>query len=96
MGKNDTARLLEAWREAERASVAARTAAEHASEAARAAARAAEAARIVAEDAGAVVDAADVVMTRAREAFHARETDVAGGSEEPEGGLRRDQLAQRT
>lgn len=72
----ETARLLEAWREAERASRAARLAAEHALEAAEAAGRAAEAARIAAEDAGVSVEAADRVTSGAKHAYHEHEADV--------------------
>ena len=77
----ETARLLEAWREAERAAGAARLAAQHAQEAADAAAKAAEAARIAAEDAGVTLDAADVAAGHARDAYHEREGQVRGGEE---------------
>jgi hypothetical protein len=72
----DTARLLEAWREAERAAGAARLAAEHAQEAADAAAKAAEAARLAAEDAGVSVAAADRVATGAKKAYHNHEAEL--------------------
>ena len=77
----ETARLLEAWREAERAAGAARLAAEHAQEAADAAARAAEAARLVAEDAGVTVVAADRVASGAKHAYHEHEADVVDAKE---------------
>ena len=48
----EASRLLEAWREADRAASAAHQAAEHAQEAAEAATRAAEAAMVAAQDAG--------------------------------------------
>ena len=79
----ETARLLEAWREAERAAGAARLAAEHAQEAASAAAdaadaaaKAAEAARIAAEDAGLSLEAADLVAGGAKRAYHEREAEL--------------------
>ena len=79
----ETARLLEAWREAERAAGAARMAAEHAQEAADAAAsaadaaaNAAEAARAVAEDAGLSLEAADRVAGGAKKAYHEREAEL--------------------
>lgn len=83
MSGKETARLLEAWREAERASGAARLAAEHAQEAADAASRAAEAARIAAEDAGVSVDAADRVASGAKQAYHEHEASVIE-AEEPD------------
>jgi hypothetical protein len=73
----DTARLLEVWREAERAASAARIAAERAREAAEAAAAAAEAARIAAEDAGITLEVADTVAGSARNAYHAHAHEVA-------------------
>ena len=76
MTSRETARLLEAWREAERASHAARIAAEHAQEAAKAASKAADAARLAAADAGVTLEAADVVAGNARDAYHEHETDV--------------------
>lgn len=76
MSGKETARLLEAWREAERASGAARLAAQHAQEAADAAGRAAEAARVAAEDAGVTVEAADRVTSGAKHAYHEHEADL--------------------
>ena len=85
----ETARLLDAWREAERAAGAARMAAEHAQEAADAAAsaadaaaKAAEAARIAAEDAGLSLEEADRVAGGAKKAYHDRETELLEQEEE--------------
>ena len=72
----DTSRLLEAWREAERAAGAARLAAEHAQEAADAAAKAAEAARVAAEDAGVSLEEADRVAGSAKKAYHNHEAEI--------------------
>ena len=74
----ETARLLEAWRQAERAAGAAHLALEHSKEAAEAAAKAADAARLAAEDAGISVDEADVVAKGARTAYHERQAEVGG------------------
>jgi hypothetical protein len=86
----ETARLLEAWRQAERAAGAAHLAAEHAMEAAEAAAKAAEAARLAAEDAGVSVEEADLVARSAKDAFHQRAAGAgdqadAGGANPPQG-----------
>lgn len=77
----ETSRLLEAWREAERAAAAAHQAALHAQEAAEAATKAAEAARLAAEDAGVSVEAADRVATGAKKAFHNHEADISAEEE---------------
>lgn len=77
----ETSRLLEAWREAERAAGAARQAAEHALEAAEAAERSAEAAKRAAEDAGVSLEAADRVATGAKRAFHDHEADILAEKE---------------
>lgn len=88
---NETSRLLEAWREAERAAGAARLAAEHALEAAEAATRAAEAAKRAAEDAGVTLEAADRVAGGAKKAYHNHEAAIlAEDGKEPKrlrGGL---------
>lgn len=77
----DTSKLLEAWREAERAAGAARLAAEHALQAADAAARAAEAVRQAAEDAGVSLEAADQVAGTAKKAYHNHEAEILEGKE---------------
>lgn len=83
----ETPRLLEAWREAERAAAAARQAAEHAQEAAEAATMSAEAARVAAEDAGLTLEAADRVASGAKKAFHNHEAEMSAAEEKnrPEG-----------
>lgn len=74
----ETARLLAAWRQAERAASAAHSVLDHAKEAAEASAKAAEAARLAAEDAGFSVDEADAVAKGARNAYHERASEVGG------------------
>ena len=76
MASRETGRLLEAWREAERASSAARIAAEHAQDAAEAASKAAKAARLAAEDASVTLDAADIATGHARDAYHEHEAEA--------------------
>lgn len=72
----ETSRLLEAWREAERAAGAARQAAQHAQVAAEAAANAAAAARVAAEDAGLTLEVADRVASGAKKAYHTHEAEI--------------------
>lgn len=83
----ETARLLEAWREAERAAGAAHLAAEHAREAAEAATHAAAPARPAAEDAGVTVNAADRVATGAKKAYRNHEAAILAeeGKKRPRG-----------
>ena len=83
----ETSRLLEAWRQAERAAGAARQAAEHALEAAEAAERSAEAAKRAAEDAGVTVEAADQVASGAKKAYHNHEAELLSEEEERPKGL---------
>lgn len=78
----ETSRLLEAWRQAERASGAAHLALEHAQEAADAAAKSAEAARLAAEDAGISVEAADLVAGGAKKAYHNHEAEILAAEQE--------------
>ena len=77
----ETSRLLEAWREAERASAAARQAAEQAQEAVEAASSATEAAREAAEDADEAVEAVDRVATGAKKAFHIHEAEIGAAEQ---------------
>ena len=72
----ETSRLLELWRQAERAAAAAHLVLEHAKEAAEASARAAEVAKLAVEEAGIIVDEADASAMGARDAYHEREADV--------------------
>lgn len=86
----ETSRLLDAWRQAERAAGAARLAAEHAQEAVDAAERSAEAARLAAQDAGLSLEIADAAATGAKQAFHERESEIISedgqlAQEEPRG-----------
>ena len=83
----ETSRLLEAWREAERAAGAAHLAAEHAHEAAEAATRSAELARQAAEDAGVSVEVADRAASGAKKAYHNHEAEMieAEGEERSRG-----------
>jgi hypothetical protein len=87
----ETARLLEAWREAERAAKAARRASELAREAAEAATKAAEAARVAAEEAGVTVHLAEGVAEQAKTAYTVRSEEVrakeAERAEDVPGGL---------
>ncbi len=76
----ETARLLEAWRQAERAAAAAQNAEDHAKEAAEAAGKAAEAATLAAEDTGVTVDEAVAATKGARNAYHEREAEVSKGA----------------
>lgn len=78
---HETSRLLEAWREAERAAGAARLAAEHALEAAEAAMKSAEAAKRAAEDAGVTLEAADRVAGGAKKAYHNHEAAILAEDE---------------
>lgn len=78
----ETSRLLDAWREAERAAGAARQAAEHALEAADAAERSVEAAKQAAEDAGVSLEAADRVASGAKIAYHTHEAEILAEDEE--------------
>lgn len=78
---NETSRLLEAWRQAERAAGAARQAAEHATEAADAAELAAEAARRAAADAAVSLEAADRVAGGAKKAYHNHEAEIIAEDE---------------
>jgi hypothetical protein len=84
--KNDlTGNLLAAWREAERSASAARSLAEQAREASAAADAAAEAARAAAEAAGVSLDAADIAVGKARNAYHQRADEVAADEDENSG-----------
>ena len=83
MTRDVTASLLAAWREAERASAIAHDLAEQALEAAKAAEAAAEAARRAASDAGISVEAAELAVGKARNAYHRREADVAATEGQP-------------
>lgn len=78
----ETSRLLDAWREAERAAGAARQAAEQAQEAVEAASSATEAAREAAEDAGEAVEAVDRVATGAKKAFHTHAAEIGADEEQ--------------
>ena len=78
---NETSRLLDAWRAAERAAGAARLAAEHAQESAEAAERSAEAAKRAAEDAGITLEAADVAAGGAKKAYHNHEAEIIADGE---------------
>jgi hypothetical protein len=81
MRRDLTGNLLAAWREAERAAEAAKSLAEKANEAAEAATAAAEAARMAALDAGLSLEAADVAVGKAKDAYHRREANVAAEDE---------------
>ena len=81
----ETSRLLEAWREAERAAGAARQAAEHALEAAEAAERSAEAAKQAAQDSGVSLEAADRVASGAKKAYHNHEAEILADGEKHRG-----------
>ena len=69
MRTDTTSRLLDAWRDAERAVAAAEVAAEHAQQAALAARLAADAARQVLDDAADAIDTSRATEAKAHETF---------------------------